>query len=288
MAFFEHMTGLGDQDLTDLRRLAVEIRRDIVQMFASSGTSHIGSALSIVEILTALYFHVLRVSPEKTQFKSRDRFILSKGHACAALYATLAHRGFFDRVCLKTYCSESSELPGHVTLHTVPGVEVTTGSLGHGLSIGAGMSFASKHDRLDCRIFVLLSDGECDEGSTWEAAMFASHHKLDNMVAIVDYNKLQSFGRVREVLELEPFADKWRAFGWGVREVNGHDLIQIIRALENTPFERNKPSAVIAHTIKGKGVSFMEDKLEWHYKSPTPEQARMALKELQTNEESVC
>lgn len=287
MGFSEHMTSLADRDLAELTRLAVEIRRDIVEMFASSAVSHIGSALSIVEILTALYFHVLRVSPEKTQFRSRDRFILSKGHACAALYATLAHRGFFDRGLLKTYCSEGSELPGHVTLHTVPGVEVTTGSLGHGLSIGAGMSLASKHDGLDCRVFVLLSDGECDEGSTWEAALFASHQKLDNMVAIVDYNKLQSFGRVREVLELEPFADKWRAFGWGVREVDGHDLSEIIRVLEDTPFERNKPSAIIAHTVKGKGVSFMEDKLEWHYKSPTPEQAGMALKELQANEKSI-
>jgi transketolase len=275
------------EDPKKLRRLTAEIRRDIVEIFASSGTSHIGSALSIVEILTALYFHILRVKPEEPQFKSRDRFVLSKGHACAALYATLAHRGFFDRGCLKTYCSDGSKLPGHVTLHTVPGVEVTTGSLGHGLSIGAGMALASKYDGTDSRVFILLSDGECDEGSTWEAAMFTSHHKLDNMVTIIDYNKLQSFGRVAEVLELEPFTDKWRAFQWAVREVNGHDLIDLIRALEDTPFEKDKPSVLIAHTIKGKGVSFMEDKLEWHYKSPDQQQAEMALKELERYEESI-
>ena len=181
---------------------------------------------------------------------------------------------------LETYCQDGAKLAGHITHHGVPGVEISTGSLGHGLSISCGMALAGKADHHDYRIFALLSDGECDEGSTWEAVLFAPHHRLDNLVVIVDHNKIQSFGTVREVLDLAPFAEKWRAFGWAAREIDGHDDDQISRTLASVPFEKDRPSVIIAHTIKGKGVSFMEDRLAWHYQSPDTEQLAAALAEL--------
>jgi transketolase len=205
---------------------------------------------------------------------------LSKGHGAAALYATLAERGFFPVDWLETYGADGTRLAGHISHYGVPGVEVSTGSLGHGLSLACGMALAGKHDRGPFRVFALLSDGECDEGSTWEAILFAPHHRLDNLVAVVDYNKIQSFGSVREVLALEPFAAKWRAFGWSVREIDGHDLRQIQAALSSIPFEPNKPSVLIGHTVKGKGISFMENQLDWHYKSPDADQLDRALTEL--------
>lgn len=262
------------------KRIAREIRKKIVKMIFNSQTSHIGSALSCVDILAVLYYNILAIDPENPQDPGRDRFILSKGHAASALYATLAQRGFFPEEVLKEYCIDGGRLPGHSTMGSVPGVEVSTGSLGHGLPMGIGMALAAKHNGGWYRIFVLLSDGECDEGSTWEGAMFASHHKLDNLVAIVDYNKLQAFGRIKEVVDLEPLRDKWVAFGWAVKEIDGHNFAQIEEALHKTPFEKNKPSMIIAHTIKGKGVSFMENQIAWHYKSPNQEQLEMALKEL--------
>lgn len=249
-------------------------------MHAKSNSSHIGSALSCVDILTVLYFHTLKISQTNPLDKNRDKFILSKGHAVSALYATLSERGFFDNSILEKYCADGSILPGHSTKSCVPGVEVSTGSLGHGLPMGVGMAVACKYDNLKYGIFVLLSDGECDEGSIWEAALFAAHHKLDNLIAIVDYNKIQAFGLTKEVLNLEPFADKWKAFGWEVREVDGHNFGEIIAALKKVPFRKNKPSMIIAHTIKGKGISFMENKLLWHYRAPNQEELEAALKEL--------
>lgn len=263
-----------------LVEISKKIRKKILKMIFNSQTSHIGSSLSTVDILTVLYFKVLSIDPKNAWAKDRDRFILSKGHACAALYATLALRGFFSEEILDEYCINGGRLPGHSTMHCASGVEVSTGSLGHGLSIGAGMAIAAKHDGYKYRVFVLLSDGECNEGSVWEAAMFAAHHKLDNLIAIVDCNKLQAFGRTKEVVNLEPLVDKWIAFGWGAKEIDGHNFTQIEKALGKVPFEKNKPNVVIAHTIKGKGVSFMEDQLVWHYKSPNKEQMELALKEL--------
>lgn len=264
----------------DYKRIAKEIRKKIVKMIFNSQTSHIGSALSCVDILTVLYFDILAINPEKPQDPGRDRFVLSKGHAVSALYATLALRGFFPEEVLEEYCIDGGRLSGHSTMGSVPGAEVSTGSLGHGLPMGIGIALAAKHDGNKYRVFILLSDGECDEGSTWEGAMFASHHKLDNLVAIIDYNKLQAFGRIKEVVNLEPLRDKWVAFGWAVKEIDGHNFTQIEEALHKTPFEKNKPSMVIAHTIKGKGVSFMENQIAWHYKSPNKEQLEVALKEL--------
>ena len=262
------------------QQLANSIRIRTLKMVHKANASHIGSCLSMADILAVLYGQILNIDPDNPNLPERDRFILSKGHATAILYAVLAEKGFFPLDWLETYCQDGSLLTGHVS-HEVPGVEVSTGSLGHGLPIGCGMALAAKGDRQAHRVFVLLSDGELDEGSNWEAILFAAHHHLDNLVAIVDYNKIQSFGTVQEVLNLEPLADKWRAFNWAVREIDGHNLQEISDCLNQVPFESGKPNVVIAHTIKGKGISFMENQLAWHYKSPKTEQLSQALTELE-------
>ncbi|MCM8814644.1 MAG: transketolase [Candidatus Omnitrophica bacterium] len=266
--------------IKDYKRIARDARKKIVIMHSRSNSSHIGSAFSVVEILVSLYFCIMRIKPDDPCWEGRDRFILSKGHAASALYAVLALKGFFPENILDTYAIDGGKLFGHVTKDVVPGAETSTGSLGHGLSIGAGMAIAGKYDKRKFRVFVLMSDGECDEGAIWETALFASHHKLDNLVAIIDYNKLQSFGRTNEVVNLEPLAKKWEAFGWAVREVDGHSFPRLIRIFSSIPLQRYKPNLIIAHTIKGKGISFMENKLEWHYKSPDETHLAMALNEL--------
>lgn len=264
----------------DYKKIAADIRKTILEMKFMSQNSHIGSDFSCVDILTVLYFKILKLHLNNADAQDRDRFILSKGHAASALYATLAARGFFPKKLLKTYCQDGSTLAGHTIKNCVPGVEVSTGSLGHGLPIGNGMAIAAKKDKKHHRVVVLMSDGECDEGSTWEAALFAGHHKLDNLVAIIDYNKIQSFGNTNDVLNLEPLKEKWTAFGWQVKEVDGHHYRQIETTLSQIPFKKNSPSLIIAHTKKGAGISFMENKLAWHYKSPTKEQYDIAIKEL--------
>jgi transketolase len=222
----------------------------------------------------------MKIDPDRPGWPERDRLVFSKGHASAALYAVLAEVGFFKTTLLDTHCQDGSPLIGHVS-HHLPGVEVSTGSLGHGLPIACGMALAAKRGGIKSRIFAILSDGELDEGSNWEAILFAGHHKLDNLVAVVDYNKIQSFGTVKAVLDLEPLALKWLAFGWAIQEIDGHDLAAIDDALRRTPFKADRPSVIIAHTVKGKGVSFMEGRLEWHYKAPNDEQLARALKELE-------
>lgn len=267
-------------NLAQLEKKSREIRKTIIKSCWRAQASHLGSALSVVDILTVLFFNVANINPRKITYSSRDRIILSKGHGGIALLATMAHRGYLPIKALTKYCSDGSTLLGHPMIESIPGVEATTGSLGHGLSIGVGMALAARYDRRGCKIYVVLSDGEMDEGSTWEAVMAAGHLGLDNLVAIVDYNKIQSFGTVREVMDLEPLASKWRAFKWNVREIDGHNFKELVEALRATPISRGKPSAIIAHTVKGKGVSFMEDKLEWHYKSPNRQELALALKEL--------
>jgi transketolase len=262
------------------RDLARAIRIHSLRMVYSAKTSHVGTCLSMADLLAVLYGRILQVDPSQPDWPERDRFILSKGHGAAAVYAALAERGFFPVEWLATYCQDNSKLAGHLTHHGLPGVELSTGSLGHGLAVGCGMALAGKRGGQSYRVIVLLSDGELDEGSNWEAILFAPHHRLDNLVAIVDYNKIQSFGSVKEVLDLEPMADKWRACRWSVREINGHDLTEVEDALANVPFEKDRPSVIIAHTIKGKGVSFMENRLEWHYKSPNEDQLAQALREV--------
>jgi transketolase len=239
--------------------------------------SHVGSGFSIADILAVLYGDIMRVDPQRPGWPERDRLVVSKGHAAAAVYAALANCGFFPRELLDGYCSNGSLLTGHVS-HAVPGVELSTGSLGHGLSVATGFALAARLAGSKSRSFVLMSDGECDEGAIWEAALFAGHHCLDNLVAIIDYNKIQSFGRVADVLDLEPFADKWRSFGWEVREIDGHDHAALRAALGQAD---HRPLSLICHTVKGKGVSFMEDRLEWHYKSPSDEQLSRALSEVE-------
>ncbi len=250
-------------------------------MTGKANASCIGSALSAADILAALYGKVLRYDPQRPDWPERDRFIMSKGHACTALYAALAESGFFPIDWLDSYYQDGSFLGGHVTHKHIPGVELSTGSLGHGLGVGAGMALAAKRDGNPARVFCLLSDGECDEGSVWEAALFAPQHKLDNLVVIVDYNKIQSFGMVKDVLDLDPLADKWRAFRWATRELNGHDVPAVEDALLKVPYESDRPSCIVAHTIKGKGVSFMENTLLWHYRAPVGEYMVKALAELE-------
>lgn len=256
------------------------IRRNILTMAARVKSSHVGGGFSVADILTALYFKVLRIDPKHPLDAKRDRLIFSKGHCAAALYAVLTERGFAPESVLGDFFADGKLLTGHPTRNCIPGVEASTGSLGHGLSMAAGIAYAARMDKKTYRAYAVLSDGECDEGSTWEAAMSAAHHKLDNLIAIVDYNRLQGFGRTDEVLSLEPLAQKWKSFGWAVKEVDGHDFTELLDAFKKAPFAKGKPSVIIAHTVKGKGVSFMENSLDWHYKYPQGEELQRALKEL--------
>ncbi len=263
------------------QELAKKVRIHALKMANSGGGSHIGSALSIADILAVLYTEILHLDPKNPKLEQRDRFVLSKGHAGAALYATLAETGFFPVSKLATHYQDGSDLCGHVSHKGIPGVEVSTGSLGHGLSLATGMALAAKIDQKKHRIFTLLSDGECDEGSTWEAVLFAAHHHLDNLIAIIDYNKIQSLDTVADTLELEPLADKWRSFGWQVQEVDGHNHQQLQSGLSALPLESDCPSVIICHTVKGKGVSFMENTVLWHYRVPRGEEFAAALQELE-------
>lgn len=268
---------MSDRDPVELAR---RIRRHAVEMVSLGGSSHIGAVLSMADVLAVLYARILRVDPSDPRRSDRDRFVLSKGHAGAGVYACLAECGFFPIEKLRTHYQDGSDLSGHVSHKGIPGVDVSTGSLGHGLSIAAGMALAAKSDGADHRVFTILSDGECDEGSTWEAALFAGHHRLSNLVAIVDYNKIQALGTTRETLDLEPFGAKWEAFGWAVRRLDGHDLRGLEESLRKVPFEEGRPSCVIADTVKGKGVSFMENTVLWHYRTPRGAELAAALREL--------
>jgi transketolase len=249
-------------------------------MISRAKTSHIGSCLSVADILAVLYGRILRVDPKRPALPSRDRLIVSKGHAAAIVYAAVAEAGFMPVERLDEFARNGSQLYGHVTHGGVPGIEMSSGSLGHGLPVGAGMALTGKRAGEPWRVFVVMSDGELDEGSNWEAMLFAGHHQLDNLTIIVDYNKIQSLDWVDKTLRLEPLADKFRAFGWSVREVDGHDVKELSSALEMVPLDAGKPNAIIAHTIKGKGVSWMEGKVLWHYKQPTADELVTALEEV--------
>lgn len=260
--------------------MARRMRISALEMVHRAKASHIASALSICDIVAVLYGKILAIDPALPKSDGRDRFILSKGHACVAVYAALAELGFFEKDDLRSYGLDHSPFMNHIS-HKVPGVEFSTGSLGHGLPFGVGKALAAKRKGFKWRTFVLLSDGEIGEGSNWEALMFAAHHHLDNLVAIIDYNKLQSLTTVDKTLRIEPLADKFKAFGWCVREVDGHDHAALTTHLSSTPWNPSQPSILIAHTIKGKGISFMENRVEWHYRSPNDEQLVMALAELE-------
>lgn len=267
-------------DLDGCAALARRIRRHAICMTARARSSHVGACLSMADLLAVLYGRTLRVRPHAPDWPGRDRFILSKGHGCAGLYATLAERGFFPLSWLDEFGADGSRLIGHVSHVGVPGVEVSTGSLGHGLPIACGMALSLRRGNVNARVFALMSDGECDEGSVWEAALFAAHHGLDNLVVVVDYNKIQSLGRVEDILALEPFTEKWRAFGWAAAAIDGHDVGAINDALGAVPLEPGRPTCVVAHTVKGRGVSFMENTVLWHYRAPAGAELRLALAEI--------
>lgn len=268
-------------DYEKLERAAAELRGEVIGLSHRAKTPHLGSSLSCLDLIVALYWRLLRIDPAKPDAADRDRFILSKGHAAPALYAALCARGFFPRRLLEEYASDGAALAEQPAPNCAPGVEWATGSLGHGLSVGIGMALAGRIRKTNYRTFVLLSDGECNEGSVWEAALFAAAQKLGTLTVLVDYNKWQATGRSEEVMALAPFRDKWEAFGWESYEVDGHDFAEILTALAcaESP-RRTKPLAIVAHTIKGRGVSFMEDDNNWHYRIPSAEELAAARKEL--------
>lgn len=264
---------------TDSIILARDIRAHVLRMVHRANASHVGSCFSIADIVAVLYGGELRVRPGEPRWPDRDRFILSKGHAGATIYAALALRGFIPEADLTQYGRDGSSLMAHVS-HSVPGVDFSTGSLGHGLPFAVGKALAATRLGARWRTFAILSDGEMDEGSNWEALMFAAHHQLDRLIAVIDYNKLQSLTSIARTLGLEPLVAKLEAFGWAVRELDGHDHSALRSALSTAPWVPGKPSVIVAHTTKGKGVSFMEGKVEWHYRSPNAEQLAQALDEL--------
>ncbi len=267
--------------LPELAAMAKKLRRHIITMTATAGSGHPGGSLSAADIVTALYFKIMRYDPRNPRWEDRDRFILSKGHAAPVLYAALAESGYFPVEELNTLRKMGSRLQGHADRNLTPGVEMSSGSLGQGLSFATGTALAARLDRRDCRTYVLLSDGECEEGQTWEAALSAVQFKLDSLTAVVDRNRQQLDGWTRDIMDLEPLAEKWRAFGWHTIETDGHNLKQILAAFEKAKAIKGKPTVIIAHTIKGKGVSFMENNPDFHGKAPTAEEAERALKELE-------
>lgn len=271
---------VSDARLKELKEEAYKIRRHVLEMTTEAGSGHPGGSLSCVDVITALYFHVLRHNPEDPYWKERDRFVLSKGHAAPTLYAALAESGYFDPSKLKDLRKIGDPLQGHPDRNRLPGVENSSGSLGNGLAQANGMALAGKIDDSDYQVYCLVGDGECDEGLIWESAMLSSHYKLDNLTAIVDRNGLQIDGPTERVMSIEPIAAKWKSFGWEVLEVNGHDLDQIIGALESAKQTKGKPTVVIAHLIKGKGVASKEWVTSFHGKPLSKEECEKALKEL--------
>ena len=253
----------------------------MIETLIKAGVGHPGGALSSLDIITALYFKIMKVDPLNPSWEKRDRFILSKGHSCIGLYTVLYLKGFITKDELMTFRHDGSNLGGHLDLHKTPGVEMSTGSLGHGLSVGVGRAMAGKIDNKDYNVFVLMGDGETQEGSIWEAAMSAAHYKLNNLIGIVDRNKIQIDGFTEDIMSLEPYKEKWNSFGWSVKEIDGHDMTEIVRVLEQAPFKPDKPSLIISHTVKGKGISFMENTEKWHGGAPKDELANQACKEVE-------
>jgi transketolase len=266
--------------MMDLRSKARELRQEIFKTIYNGGGGHLPACLSVVDILTVLYYSFLRIDTGDPHDPDRDRFILSKGHGGVALYAVLADKGFFDRQHLATHGRRGTILGGHPDMCKVPGVDASTGALGHGLSFASGIAFAGKKDKKDYRVVVVLGDGECQEGSVWEAALFAPQHKLDNLTVIIDHNKLQAMDRLENIVGLDPLAGKWESFGWAVEEVDGHDIDKLQALFKRLPFQNGRPSLIIAHTVKGKGISFMENVPIWHYRQPSAEEMKKACEDL--------
>ena len=277
------MASITDKKITDIQTLkdiAREIRINILRMLTEAGSGHTGGSLSAVDLAVAIYFSKMNFDPLNPRLKERDRFILSKGHAVPLLYAILAKAGYFSADLLGTLRKVQSPLQGHPCSESLPGVEISTGSLGQGLSVANGIAIGLKLDRIPAKIYCILGDGEIQEGQVWEAAMTSAHYRLDNVCAIVDYNGLQIDGPVEEIMRVAPIHEKWTAFGWNVIEINGHKMKEILSALDEAENTKGKPTAVIARTVKGKGVSFFEGKVEYHGVAPTPEELEKAIKEL--------
>lgn len=280
------MESISTNLVADLKRKAHDFRRDILEMTYAAGSGHPGGSLSAIDILTVLYYHTMRVDPKNPMWPDRDRFVLSKGHSCPALYAILADLGFFPKEELMRLRKPGSILQGHPDMNLTPGVEMSTGSLGQGLSVACGMAIAARLDGKDYRVYCMVGDGEAQEGNIWEGAMLAAHHRLDNLTTILDRNVMQIDGTTEQIMALEPLAEKWRAFGWNVLEIDGHDMVQIISALELAKGTKGKPTMIVANTVKGKGISFMENELAYHGRALTKEEMERAREELREKDES--
>jgi transketolase len=278
---------MDKKEILSLEYTALKIRRNIIRLIRAGEAGHVGGALSSTEIMTALYFNLLKIDPGNPNWPQRDRFVLSAGHKCLVLYAALAERGFFDKHILDTYGALDSKIPGHPNMHKLPGVETNTGALGHGLSIAGGMALGLRLNRSTAKVYVLMGDGELAEGSNWEAAAAASMHKLENLIVFVDRNRLQISGPTVEVMSYEPLDDRWRSFGWGVRIIDGHNLESIINNVLEAPFEKGKPSVIIADTVKSKGLSFAEGKVSYHYWKSNPGELEQADRDLDNIEKEL-
>jgi transketolase len=275
------MNDVNPEDIANLERTAFNIRKKILRMIKAGKEGHIGGAMSCVEIMTALYFKLMRIDKNDPEWINRDRFVLSAGHKSLALYATLAEKKIFKESLLDTYHGFNTKLPGHPDMHKLPGVEASTGAMGHGLAIAGGMALAAQINKLDYRVYVILGDGEIGEGSNWESFAAASHYKLDNLIVFVDRNGLQISGSTSDVMNFEPLDMKLGAFGWEVRTINGHDIGEIVRIATDIPFKKGKPSVIIADTVKAKGLTFAENKVSYHYWNSTPEEIEMAERDLE-------
>ena len=271
------------QGIKELELAAAKSRRNVLRMVEASHHGHLGGAMSCLDIVTALYFHKMNVRPEDPKWADRDRFLLSAGHKCMVQYAVLAERGYFDKSVLDTYGGLKTKIPGHPDMHKLPGVEANTGALGHGLSIASGMALALRAEGKDSKVYVVMGDGELAEGSNWEAAAVAAHYGLDNLVVFVDFNGLQISGKVQDIMNFTPVAEHFAAFGWAVRDIDGNNMEEVVSTLDALPLEKGKPNLIVAHTIKGRGVSFAENKASYHYWTPKGDEMAQAIAEVESN-----
>lgn len=271
------------QGIKELELAAAKSRRNVLRMVEASHHGHLGGAMSCLDIVTALYFYKMNVRPEDPKWADRDRFLLSAGHKCMVQYAVLAERGYFDKSVLDTYGGLKTKIPGHPDMHKLPGVEANTGALGHGLSIASGMALALRAEGKDSKVYVVMGDGELAEGSNWEAAAVAAHYGLDNLVVFVDFNGLQISGKVQDIMNFTPIAEHFAAFGWAVRDIDGNNMEEVVSTLDALPLEKGKPNLIVAHTIKGRGVSFAENKASYHYWTPKGDEMAQAIAEVESN-----
>lgn len=271
------------QGIKELELSAARSRRNVLRMVEASHHGHLGGAMSCLDIVTALYFHQMKIRPDDPKWADRDRFLLSAGHKCMVQYAVLAERGYFDKSILDTYGGLKTKIPGHPDMHKLPGVEANTGALGHGLSIASGMALALRAEGKDAKVYVVMGDGELAEGSNWEAAAVAAHYGLENLVVFVDFNGLQISGKVQDIMDFTPVAEHFAAFGWAVRDIDGNNMEEVVATLDSLPLEKGKPNLIVAHTVKSKGISFAENKAAYHYWTPKADELAQAIEEVEAN-----